>query len=274
MNRIESLLWIEDQTDFVDSLVLVLQQFCPHVIHVRTIEDARAKLETTSYDVVLLDLQLESGTWGGLEFLRTHEDLAAAVPIVVLSGAGTMTECIEAIRLGAKDYVQKERARSEIMPVVTKVVEEFRAQQPLADYARLRHVERTLKALVFAALKSAADRNGQDVFKSYIPKSVALKSYERWLEAKAGNQEDFLDLLDLADILDKQWNNHHEFQVLGKVINPKSGKERTRWLTELNEARKFVAHPARGDVGTEERKALQRAEDIIAKWKEGVAKNG
>lgn len=266
MIYIENLLWVEDQIQFVDSLTPVLENCCKRIQHVSNLADACTAFESTSFDLVLLDLQLEPGKWQGLDFLRLLGSRAATVPIIVLSGAGTLAECIEAIRLGAKDYVQKENARTDLELVITKVIVSFRAQQPLDDYARIRKIERILKELIVSLLQASAIQDGKDIFRSYVPIKVALKSYERWCQSEEGNQEDFLDILDLAAIIDFQWNQLVTFQVLQKILNPKNREERTRWLVELNEARKLVAHPTRGDVGDEERRAIQRTEEIVAKW--------
>jgi hypothetical protein len=88
-----------------------------------------------------------------------------------------------------------------------------------------------------------------------------------------GLQEEFLDILDLAAIIDAQWNQHEALRGLQEILNPKNRADRTRWLVELNEARKLVAHPMRGNLGINERKAIQRAEEILFKWKELVNKS-
>lgn len=266
--RIDELLWVEDQKEFVDSLLPVLQPICGRIRHVTTIDEACMTFDSAPFDLVLLDLQLHPGTWGGLKFLQQLGPRTSAVPIIVLSGAGTLPECIEAMRLGARDYVPKEKARTDLLPVIAKVTESFRAQQPLDDYARISKAERTLKQTIMSLLATAAAKEGKDIFRSFVPPKVAIKSYERWLQSCDGNQEDFLDLLDFAVIIDSRWNQDPSFQILQKVLNPKNRDERTNWLVALNEARKLVAHPIRGGVGSEERENISRAEQILSRWRE------
>jgi len=266
--RIDELLWVEDQKEFVASLMPVLKPVCGRIRHVTTIAEACSAFDSTPFDLVLLDLQLQPGTWGGLNFLRELGPRASTVPIIVVSGAGTLAECIEAMRLGAKDYVPKENARTDLISIIEKVMESFRAQQPLDDYASITRTERMLKELVMSLLATAAEREGKDIFRSFVPPKVAMKSYERWLQNSDGQQADFLDLLDFAAIIDYRWNLDPSFQLLGKVLNPKNREERTKWLVALNEARKLVAHPIRGGVGSRERELIIRSEQVLCRWRE------
>ncbi|MDY7559737.1 SpoIIE family protein phosphatase [Pseudomonas sp. 10B1] len=56
-------------------------------------------------DLVICDLRMPQV--GGLELIRQVTDLAPEMPVIVVSGAGVMNDAVEALRLGAADYLVK-----------------------------------------------------------------------------------------------------------------------------------------------------------------------
>src|SRR5437867_2256964 len=54
---------------------------------------------------VLLDLKLPDGT--GIDVLRELQRQSPGTPVVVISGFGSVTEAVEAMRMGATDYIEK-----------------------------------------------------------------------------------------------------------------------------------------------------------------------
>lgn len=73
--------------------------------HVETLSAALARLDSQSFDVVMLDLSLPDAD--GLQTLvRTHQR-APAVPIVVLTGLDDEATAMRAVREGAQDYLVK-----------------------------------------------------------------------------------------------------------------------------------------------------------------------
>ncbi len=68
-------------------------------------EDALATLDTESAALVLTDLRMP-GT-DGIEFMRRLRELDAQVPVIVLTAYGTVEAAVEAMKLGAIDFVAK-----------------------------------------------------------------------------------------------------------------------------------------------------------------------
>ncbi|HEY2253820.1 MAG TPA: sigma-54 dependent transcriptional regulator [Planctomycetaceae bacterium] len=76
--------------------------------HVDCLEDARGAPELllrSDYDVVLLDNKLPGIS--GIEFLATLEQHAISVPVILMTGDPTSETAIQAINLGAFDYIVK-----------------------------------------------------------------------------------------------------------------------------------------------------------------------
>ena len=69
---------------------------------------------------VLLDLKLPDGT--GLDVLRELQRRSPVTPVVVVSGYGSVPDAVEAMRLGAAEYIEKPLAREHLYDVLTRVL--------------------------------------------------------------------------------------------------------------------------------------------------------
>jgi sigma-B regulation protein RsbU (phosphoserine phosphatase) len=100
-----------------------------------TVSSPAAVLETvrrSHFDVVLMDLNYTRDTTSGREGLdlvsRVHA-LDPALPIVVMTGWGTVDLAVEAMRLGVCDFVQKPWDNSRLLKTLHKQVKHARARR-------------------------------------------------------------------------------------------------------------------------------------------------
>src|SRR5512143_1558640 len=70
--------------------------------------------------VVLLDLKLPDGT--GLDVLRELQRRSPVTPVVVVSGYGSVVDAVEAMRLGASEYIEKPLTRERLYEVLDRVL--------------------------------------------------------------------------------------------------------------------------------------------------------
>ena len=68
-------------------------------------DDAFAKAGSGQHDLVLLDIKMPKRD--GLDVLEALGEAEAAVPIIMISGHGTVETAVEATRLGAADFIEK-----------------------------------------------------------------------------------------------------------------------------------------------------------------------
>ncbi len=101
---------------------------------VTTLFAGQHRLKTARYDVVLLDLNLLDST-GLATFERLHET-NRQVPVIVLTGLDDQELAVEAVRLGAEDFVPKAKADGETLD---------RAIRYAKERARRRRAERELQ---------------------------------------------------------------------------------------------------------------------------------
>lgn len=68
-------------------------------------EEGLKKFKEKAYDVVLCDIKMPR--IDGLEFLDKANELNADVPVIMISGHGTIETAVEAVKKGAYDYIAK-----------------------------------------------------------------------------------------------------------------------------------------------------------------------
>jgi phosphoserine phosphatase RsbU/P len=96
-----------------------------------------------TFDLVLMDLNYSRDTTSGREGLalipriRTHDP---ALPIVVMTGWGSIDTAVEAMRLGAKSFVQKPWEDSALREILEREIDEGRAARR-RDHKRDREAE-------------------------------------------------------------------------------------------------------------------------------------
>ncbi|MEQ8539623.1 MAG: response regulator [Coleofasciculus sp. D1-CHI-01] len=68
-------------------------------------EDALLQLKVQEYDLILLDLKMPG--MNGLEVLRRAIEIYPDIKIIIISAHGTIEDAVEAMKLGAVDFLQK-----------------------------------------------------------------------------------------------------------------------------------------------------------------------
>jgi DNA-binding NtrC family response regulator len=90
-------------------------------------EAALEQLRARDFDVVLLDLKMPG--IGGMEALRRIREAGAAAEVVILTGHPDVSGAIEAMKLGAFDYLVKPFKLAEVEVVLRRAAERKRLQQ-------------------------------------------------------------------------------------------------------------------------------------------------
>lgn len=112
MNAREStrILVADDQVDVLEALRLLLKPQGFEVTSVTSAAAALTAVETREFNLALLDLNYARDTTSGkegLDLLGALRALDDALPLVVMTAWGSIDGAVEAMRRGARDYVQK-----------------------------------------------------------------------------------------------------------------------------------------------------------------------
>jgi DNA-binding NtrC family response regulator len=135
-----SVLILEDDPAFGGVLEEELRSRGHDVTRSLSVAGALEQLKDDSFDVVLLDLHLPDGS--GLEVLREISSQALPVEVLVLTGHAEVPSALEAVRLGAYDYLSKPPRLDELDVLVVKAAEKARLRRENAALrVRLRRHE-------------------------------------------------------------------------------------------------------------------------------------
>jgi DNA-binding NtrC family response regulator len=130
MPRAPQILIADDQRDVLEALKLLLK---PEGFHVETTSSPSgvlAALDRSDFDAVLIDLNYARDTTSGVEGLDLLSQLQAAdttLPVIVMTAWGNVELAVEAMRRGARDFVQKPWDNARLLAILRTQVELSRA---------------------------------------------------------------------------------------------------------------------------------------------------
>jgi len=97
-------------------------------------EQALRLLETMRPDVVFTDVRLPG--MNGIDLLRKIREFDAAIPVVIMTAHGTIEGAVEAVKLGAFDYLKKPVDLEELRLLADRSRETSQLKQELSYYRR------------------------------------------------------------------------------------------------------------------------------------------
>jgi len=96
-------------------------------------EEALTKLKKKDFSLILLDLRMPG--IDGMEVLRQVRQIRPDILIIMISAYGTVELAVEAMKLGAVDFIQKPFSPEEVRALVSRVLDrEQLDEQKAADY--------------------------------------------------------------------------------------------------------------------------------------------
>lgn len=97
---------IDDEVDFLETIVNRLKKRKLDAIGVTSGEEALKLLDEQLFDVILLDIKMPGGI-DGIEALREIKKIQPIAEVILLTGHASVETSIEGMRLGAFDYLLK-----------------------------------------------------------------------------------------------------------------------------------------------------------------------
>lgn len=125
-------------------------------------EEALQKLQEEEFGLILLDLRMPG--MDGMDVLSRVRERWPKVRVIVITAHGTIESAVEALKLGAVDFIQKPFSPGEIRDLVTRVLErEALEDDGTADYHRLIELSK----------RHITDREFEDA-RSFARKAIAV----------------------------------------------------------------------------------------------------
>ena len=111
------ILVIDDEAAIRDSLRMILEYENYEFVGAASGPDGLAIIKRDAPDLVLLDIKMPA--MNGLETLTEIRKVDEALPVAMISGHGTITDAMQATRLGAFDFIEKPFTSERVLVTVT-----------------------------------------------------------------------------------------------------------------------------------------------------------
>jgi len=118
------LLVVDDQRNMRTTLAMMLRGAGHDVDEAENGEAAVERLSAEVYDLVLTDLKM--GGTDGLDVLRAAKEVSQLTEVIVMTAYGTIESAVEAMRIGAYDYIQKPFTEQELLLKTQKAIAQRR----------------------------------------------------------------------------------------------------------------------------------------------------
>jgi len=182
---------IDDEQIVLDSVKKILVQ---ENYEVDTSISSRKGLDLANqndYDLVLSDIRMPE--IGGMRVLRDIKRAKPTLPVVIITGYATVQSAVQAMKLGATDYIEKPFTPEELVKAVNDAIEAASKQAP--EEQRLIHKEEIIKVLERAAHDSdfveSLYAHGADALEEYDltgPEKLAILTGDiAWIEEHIGH---------------------------------------------------------------------------------------
>ncbi|MEM9073366.1 MAG: sigma-54 dependent transcriptional regulator [Myxococcota bacterium] len=131
-----AILVVDDEQEVRSTVSRVLSREGYEVVTAENGAIARGLLEEGNFDLVLTDLSMPE--MSGLELLEAARAVDPSLVALVMSGAGTISDAVQAVQLGAIDFLEKPVGRERLLVSVRRAL----------DYRRLRDENAELRRVV------------------------------------------------------------------------------------------------------------------------------
>jgi FixJ family two-component response regulator len=116
----KDVLIVDDEKNIRLTLSMALEPLGLNIVTAVNGEDALSVLKTRDIDIILLDLKMPG--IDGIEVLRRVRELHSDIRVIIITAHGTIDSAVEAMKLGAVDFIQKPFAPQEIRDIVSRVI--------------------------------------------------------------------------------------------------------------------------------------------------------
>ncbi|OGR12090.1 MAG: Fis family transcriptional regulator [Desulfobacterales bacterium RIFOXYA12_FULL_46_15] len=134
-----AVLIVDDETTIIESLEGILSDDGFEVIHAYNGYEALKKIETASPDIVLLDIWMPG--MDGIETLKEIKKIAPNLPVVMITGHGSIESAVDATKSGAYDFLEKPLSLDKVMVTISNALN-FRKLEEENIYLRKKTIQK------------------------------------------------------------------------------------------------------------------------------------
>lgn len=134
--RPKKILLVEDDVSFRNAIETFLKKNKKyHVLSVQDIRSAKIELSTNTFDLILSDIKMPDGT--GLQLLEDVQKQNHKPIFILMTGFGTIAQSVQAMKLGAYDFLEKPFELEKLEKVLSEALEEQKQNLPTSEQDNL-----------------------------------------------------------------------------------------------------------------------------------------
>lgn len=142
------ILVVDDDLEYANTCAKAIASGGYSVSAVQTATEVIATIGTdTMPNLVITDLKMP--VMGGLELVRELKSRNSAIDVIVMTGYGTIDSAVEAIKVGATDYITKPFNKEELLNAVRKVYKVWELQSEVEQLKQVISAELQLEGYIF-----------------------------------------------------------------------------------------------------------------------------
>jgi DNA-binding NtrC family response regulator len=190
MEKKKKILVIDDEQIILDSVKKILGSEEFEVDPAISSREGLERAMKQGYDLVLTDIRMPE--IGGMRILRDIKRSKPGTPVVIFTGYATVQSAVQAMKLGASDYIEKPFTPDMLLTTVKKVLERAASEEP--EKQELIHKDEVIRVLERAAVDSEFVTSlfyyGPEALQDYEltgPEKLAILTGDiHWIESQIG----------------------------------------------------------------------------------------
>ena len=115
------ILLIEDDVSFCKMLENFLVKKSYTVTTAFTVEEAKTKIKSQNFDLIITDLRLPD--YDGIQLMSEFKSEYPTIPVILMTGYSDVNTAVKAIKNGAADYISKPFNPEEVLLVISNTLQ-------------------------------------------------------------------------------------------------------------------------------------------------------
>src|SRR5271163_1432986 len=127
------ILIVDDEADIRMLVAGILQDEGYSTREAANSQEALVRIRARQPSLVILDIWLQGSELDGIEILKIIRQEAPSLPVVMISGHGTIETAVAAIKIGAYDFIEKPFKSDRLLHVVERSLEAARLRREVQE---------------------------------------------------------------------------------------------------------------------------------------------
>ena len=125
----QEVLIIDDNFDIRNLVSNILKDKNYDIREAANFDQAVKEIEKKLPDLAIIDVKLDKGDKDGIDLLKKIKKSSELVPVIVISGHANVEMAVEALKLGAYEFITKPFAAEQLLNFVNRALENIKLKK-------------------------------------------------------------------------------------------------------------------------------------------------